>query len=263
ARARSGVAGAALAAGAAHPLRRRPGDLLLEAAPCATGTGGACRRVVRARPAARRAEDPDRQPGSGRRRPRLPRLPLQTRAAPNKRQAVHRLLAEPEGGRGGQTADPRPHPARTDRPAGDHGRAGRQPFPARVGRLLPLRQLDAAAARARPLRLLAPVALPHPEVRQDRTPTRDGATARVPKPARTHPPRRHRPLQLRACRTVNDVGEPCEGKPHARFDGGREETSATRARRLSPTLLIRNSLRFTSYKDRKQLVKDLRMIYTA
>jgi len=26
---------------------------------------------------------------------------------------------------------------------------------------------------------------------------------------------------------------------------------------------IRNSLRFTSYKDRKQLVKDLRMIYTA
>src|SRR5262249_58299341 len=41
---------------------------------------------------------------------------------------------------------------------------------------------------------------------------------------------------------VNDVGEPCEGKPHARFDGGREETSATRARRLSPTLLLRNLL---------------------
>ena len=27
--------------------------------------------------------------------------------------------------------------------------------------------------------------------------------------------------------------------------------------------MIRNSLRFTSYKDRKQLVKDLRMVYTA
>jgi putative transposase len=27
--------------------------------------------------------------------------------------------------------------------------------------------------------------------------------------------------------------------------------------------MIRNSLRFTSYRDRKQLVKDLRMIYTA
>src|SRR5438552_15802359 len=27
--------------------------------------------------------------------------------------------------------------------------------------------------------------------------------------------------------------------------------------------MIRNSLRFTSYKDRKQLVKDLRLIYTA
>src|SRR2546426_10752109 len=39
---------------------------------------------------------------------------------------------------------------------------------------------------------------------------------------------------------VKDVGEPCEGKPHARFDGGREETNASRptpcgARRLPPT----------------------------
>jgi hypothetical protein len=40
--------------------------------------------------------------------------------------------------------------------------------------------------------------------------------------------------------TVKDVGEPCEEKPHARFDGGREETNASRqrrhgARRLPPT----------------------------
>jgi hypothetical protein len=39
---------------------------------------------------------------------------------------------------------------------------------------------------------------------------------------------------------VKDVGEPCEGEPHARFDGGREETNASRpkprgARRLPPT----------------------------
>ncbi len=39
---------------------------------------------------------------------------------------------------------------------------------------------------------------------------------------------------------VKDVGEPCAGEPHARFDGGREETSASRprpcgARRLPPT----------------------------
>jgi hypothetical protein len=27
---------------------------------------------------------------------------------------------------------------------------------------------------------------------------------------------------------LKDVGEPCEGKPHARFDGGREETNASR-----------------------------------
>jgi hypothetical protein len=39
---------------------------------------------------------------------------------------------------------------------------------------------------------------------------------------------------------VKNVGEPCAGEPHARFDGGREETSANgsvrpRARRLPPT----------------------------
>jgi hypothetical protein len=27
---------------------------------------------------------------------------------------------------------------------------------------------------------------------------------------------------------VKDVGEPCEGEPHARFDRGREETNASR-----------------------------------
>ena len=39
---------------------------------------------------------------------------------------------------------------------------------------------------------------------------------------------------------VKDVGEPGAGEPHARFDGGREETSASRllpcgVRRLPPT----------------------------
>src|SRR5712691_4528834 len=36
---------------------------------------------------------------------------------------------------------------------------------------------------------------------------------------------------------VKDVGEPWEGEPHARFDGGREETNASRliaARRPAP-----------------------------
>ena len=55
----------------------------------------------------------------------LSRLPLQTRAKPDNRKAVHCLLAQPEGGGGGQTADPRTHPAPADRPARDHGRAGR------------------------------------------------------------------------------------------------------------------------------------------
>jgi transposase len=34
--------------------------------------------------------------------------------------------------------------------------------------------------------------------------------------------------------TVKDVGEPCEGEPHARFDGGREETNASRSTRTTP-----------------------------
>jgi hypothetical protein len=39
---------------------------------------------------------------------------------------------------------------------------------------------------------------------------------------------------------VKNVGEPCAGEPHARFDGGREETGTSRrtsrgARRLPPT----------------------------
>jgi Abortive infection C-terminus len=39
---------------------------------------------------------------------------------------------------------------------------------------------------------------------------------------------------------VKNVGEPCAGEPHARIDGGREETGTSRpqprgARRLSPT----------------------------
>ena len=33
---------------------------------------------------------------------------------------------------------------------------------------------------------------------------------------------------------VKDVGEPCAGEPHARFDGGREETGASRPRRAEP-----------------------------
>lgn len=34
--------------------------------------------------------------------------------------------------------------------------------------------------------------------------------------------------------TVKNVGEPCAGEPHARFDGGREETSDSRPRRAMP-----------------------------
>jgi hypothetical protein len=33
---------------------------------------------------------------------------------------------------------------------------------------------------------------------------------------------------------VKNVGEPCAGEPHARFDGGREETNVSRPRRATP-----------------------------
>lgn len=33
---------------------------------------------------------------------------------------------------------------------------------------------------------------------------------------------------------VKNVGEPCAGEPHARFDGGREETNVSRLRRATP-----------------------------
>src|SRR5512144_117073 len=33
---------------------------------------------------------------------------------------------------------------------------------------------------------------------------------------------------------VKNVGEPCAGEPHARIDGGREETSDSRPRRATP-----------------------------
>ena len=33
---------------------------------------------------------------------------------------------------------------------------------------------------------------------------------------------------------VKNVGEPCAGEPHARFDGGREETNDSRQCRATP-----------------------------
>ena len=33
---------------------------------------------------------------------------------------------------------------------------------------------------------------------------------------------------------VKDVGEPCEGEPHARIDGGWEETNVSRLSRAAP-----------------------------
>ncbi|MGI2262030.1 transposase [Candidatus Cardinium hertigii] len=57
------------------------------------------------------------------------------------------------------------------------------------------------------------------------------------------------------------IGKPYEGKLHVRFDEEVEETGKTR--RLCFTLLIRNSLRYVSYKDMKSVASDLKVMYRA
>src|ERR671935_1101765 len=116
---------------------------------------------------------------------------------------------------------------------GDRGRP--QPLLARLGRLLPLRQLDEVLRQDRQLQLRSRRALPR---RETQTPTslerRAGATCQAtrPDPAPTRRNRRleARAIQARARHQVKDVGEPCEGKPHARFEaaaGGDQRQSAT------------------------------------
>jgi site-specific DNA recombinase len=150
-RARPSLRGALREARAARPLRRRSGHLLLEAVAGEASARSAERAPARARASALAREDHDRQPGSGGRGLRLPRLPLPPPELAH-RTPVLRLLAEPAGDGGRRAASARADPADTGRPAPDHGRAGLEPLPARLGRVLPLGQLDAAAERPRPLR---------------------------------------------------------------------------------------------------------------
>ncbi len=78
------------------------------------------------------------------------------------------------------------------------------------------------------------------------------------------------------------IGKPYEGKPHVRFDEGVVETGYGRPSetpfnrkgretdmvnlrtwRHRSTLQIRNSLRYISWKERKTIAKDLKLIYKA
>ena len=109
----------------------------------------------------------------------------------------------------------RPQPHRVA--AGGRRRTAR-PRPARMGPVLPLRQL---VAEVRCPRQLPQPAARDARQRQARTPRPrldDPLHARLGlQPRRPSPDRDGAPLAC-ACPTVNDVGEPCAGELHARFE---------------------------------------------
>jgi hypothetical protein len=73
--------------------------------------------------------------------------------------------------------------------------------------------------------------------------------------------------------TVKNVGEPCAGVPHARFEvaaGGNQASRAITCRAAQAPLadptnvhLIRNSLKYVPRREREQVARDLKPIYTA
>src|SRR5215204_877496 len=91
-----------------------------------------------------------------------------------------------------------------------------------MGELLPQRQLRAEVRCGRRLRARTDRHPGQPQVRVTRaeleTPVQHHVVP-LPQPPPL-PTQRHHPLPIGACLTVNDVGEPCTGEPHARFDGG-------------------------------------------
>jgi hypothetical protein len=114
--------------------------------------------------------------------------------------------------------DPRPHRAPLREAAAGMGGRGSQPRPARPGQLLPLRHLG---AEVRPHRLPRQRTPRDPRQGQARTPRPQPGhplQLRVGDPARHPSPDRNGETDTCVCRPVNDVGEPCAGEPHARFD---------------------------------------------
>ena len=90
-------------------------------------------------------QDPDRSPEGGWRGSGLPRLPPPVGAVPGQTRIRWLHLLGPMALTQGGAARPRPHPVHDDAGAagcpGRAGRAGDQPVPARLGGLLPVRQL--------------------------------------------------------------------------------------------------------------------------
>src|SRR6266566_125660 len=147
----------------------------------------------------------------------------------------------------GCPACPRPDPGdhRPGTAAGTYRghRHGTEPVPARLGRVFPLRKLSPRPRPGRELRPLAARAL----VVQERQPAsrlavgRDPGAAITRSPGPGQPPSNRHPAPAlpglaRAGRTppVKNVGKPCAGEPHARFDRRGLETGRNLRNRASP-----------------------------
>jgi hypothetical protein len=100
-----------------------------------------------------------------------------------------------------------------------------------AGPLLPLRQLVAAVHGHRLLRAAATGPAGQRQTRPPRTQLDHALQLRMVPASRRCLVGRNRPLRGCVCQAVNGVGEPCAGKPHARFEGeglatGRTSTTA-------------------------------------
>ena len=90
-----------------------------------------------------------------------------------------------------------------------------------AGGLLPLRQLEPEVRRHRQLRALAAVQAGQRQICHPIPTPSQPLQLRLAHRTRHPPTHRKRPiLETCACLTMNDVGEPCAGEPHARFDRG-------------------------------------------
>ena len=176
---------------------------------------------------------------------RLPRLPPSARALTttprNRRVRLSGPLALPTGG----ATRPAPHPIHDDaspaRRAGRPGRGGSQPLPPWLDRILPVRQLGLGVRQDQQLR-------PHADraVHCQAAPAQPLMGVRPGLPVPGEPgaglPQRNRrrpqaqPALAGSGRTppVKDVGEPCAGELHARFDGRALETEQPRQGNRGP-----------------------------
>ena len=165
-------------------------------------------------------EDQDREP-----RPRRRRVHVSGVRASDARvveaagSLVSAEVAVPTGDGLDQRQDPRPHRTPLRQAAVGMGRRGSQPRAARLGELLPLRKLRArSSTTSTPTSTNASRSSPAPSTDSKGRNWSHRFNYEWVDPARHLPPQRNGETDACVCQPVNDVGEPCAGEPHARFD---------------------------------------------